>query len=408
MTKDLFRRRSSAACITMQAAFLVCALIFTTPASAYFFSKDLEAYGYSQVWFIPYESMPNMSGLTETDYLSGFSLAKVRGGVNAWFLDRKLGVFFQATFVKPVGILDASLIGKPIEQLGFQFGQFKIPSTFENLIDDRKLDFILRSKISTMLADYSLSRSPYADSKWYANNSYLRDLGVALKADAPIPYVPLKAFLMVGNGLGAGYTIAGDYQRGDFLTNGFGQFFYGARIELLPLDGNLIMGGVYNRNYHSKIVPNDGSKSTISISRESWEIDIQATVPKTGLSFAAIYGQGWLNDWEPQITVSKSNYSGWMAQAVWRIGDTVKNINKSVFLDDHGFDVMFRADQNRLHNYGSGTQSDIYYTVGFNYRFREYVKLQVEGIFKRVLGDRDLKTPDFDSDGALICVQGAI
>jgi len=169
-----------------KASFFVPALLFFVagPAFAYEVSDDLEVFGYFQGWVTGYEQMElyqdqiqQPSGDKAAAATTGFSLNRARVGLKALALDGFLGIHFQLKLESPVDILDLFLKIMPTDWLTIQFGQFKIPSVAENLVEDRDLDFILRTDISSALADYSLSRTTYASSLFYGNKSYLRDFG---------------------------------------------------------------------------------------------------------------------------------------------------------------------------------------------------------------------------------------
>jgi len=148
------------------------------PAAAWVFSDRLEVYGYAQTWLTILDQAESVSGVIQypsqhegETATTGFRLNRLRAGVNAWVLDGLLGGSLQLSLVGNFGLLDVVLKVRPLPWLEIRAGQFKVPSTFENLEDDRSQDFILRTDLSNALADFSLSRTNYASSLFYANRS---------------------------------------------------------------------------------------------------------------------------------------------------------------------------------------------------------------------------------------------
>jgi hypothetical protein len=258
-------------------------------AQAYKVNDDLTAYAYMQSWLTLYEQVEdargnrqNPSGDEAATASNGFSIYKARLGFNAKTRDNLFGGSFQVRLEKDAAILDAFGRFTPTDYVSIQVGQFKIPGPWENLVDDRDLDFAMRSKISTALADYSLTKTIYPSHEFAANNSYQRDTGIGIKGEADF-----------GNGLGANLYI-GNTNREYILTNK-NEYFYGARLDVLDMFGVLSAGGHINHNKHRNMLYNSG-RVVFDLDRLSYSWDARIKVPGTGLNPGFMFGDGQVKD----------------------------------------------------------------------------------------------------------------
>jgi len=391
---------------------LIAICISPAVAHAYFFNEDLEVYGYGQGWFTVEEGMGDLAGkynpVTGDEaarVASGFELARARVGFNGWFLERKLGFILQLRFESPVGVLDCAVMYQPVKEFLIEFGQFKFPSTFENLIEDRRLDFILRTDISTALANYGMATSPpftKSANPLLGLKSYLRDFGLGFKMKIENIPTPVRAFFMIGNGLGANLFVGGYSLKQYLLSNPVGQYFFGMRVEFEPWKKHLTIGGFFNYNDHENVALND-SGTVLDIRRRSWDVDVQLEIPNTGLNFAGLYGSGSVMDDASGTGKHDMDYFGWEAQVVWRLSPLIQRFTKAKFLDDHGFDVVFRSDNLSQRFYEGDYYRYYTFTYGANYRFKRYVKMQLEGINRIV--PNSLNEGNVNHDAIMLSVQ---
>lgn len=273
------------------------------------------------LWWTVYEESENGilqmgSEDSAAQAASGFNIKMGRLIFDLEDTERKIGGFTQIRFEERLAILDLYGYWKPIKYFNLYLGQMKVPSTYEVLSSDANLDFISRTQLSENLTDWSLSRSPYY-STFYGNRSDYRDVGGAIRGSIGPKSNPmlLRYFLMMSNGLGANLYIGGDESKEYIYSNDFGNYFYGARIDVSPIKW-LTVGGHYSRNYHENMLFND-QKTVFDLDRYSWSGDIRFDtkyVRATGM-----YGAGQINDDYFQAGLSNLDYSGWEAKLMGRI-----------------------------------------------------------------------------------------
>ena len=184
----------------------------------------------------------------------------------------------------PPGLLDA-FATTPVagSDLALSMGQFKIPSTYEVALSPGDLDFASRTLFSSVVADYSLSRSPsLASPRFYGVRSHDRDMGLGLKGRLGVG----RCALMVGNGLGANRFVGGREAKEAVVANDFGAYFYGLRVDLgreigeplAPFRGSSFQaGGHVNWNRHPDVLLDD-ERTVVDLDRRSWSVDARAAI----------------------------------------------------------------------------------------------------------------------------------
>jgi len=392
----------------------LCALLAGAAAgraAAYEIDEHLEVYGYSQAWLTVYEQMEEARGLFQhpsgdeaTDVASGFRLHRARAGLRARVLDGLLGLDFQLKLEQGVEILDLALRLQPLDELRLLLGQFKIPSTRENRDDDQRLDFLLRSELSVALADYALSRTTYVSSLFYGNRSLTRDFGLGLVGELELGGHPLRAFFMLGNGLGGNLFVGGSTNR-EFLVSNRGQFFYALRLDVGAVPGWLELGGHASYNRHDDVVFNSG-RVVLDLERLSWSADACLTLGPSGLRLVATYGQVF--NLEDAFGDGKTDQSleGWELRLVWRLNPLLVYLGLSdEVLAHHAFELAARYEEVSAEADESGmpsTRRNV--TVGVSYLFREYLVVRFNAILHRT--DEPF-LPDLDDDAYILGVQAS-
>jgi hypothetical protein len=393
-----------------RAAILGACLLWALPAHAYQVQDDLEVYGYFQAWLTAWEQGEVFRGLVQqpsgdraTGRTTGFSLNRARVGLDFRTPSDLIGVAFQLKLETPIEILDLFVRVKPIAGLTLQLGQFKIPSTAENLTDNRALDFILRSDISSALVDYSLSRTTYASSLFFGNNAYLRDFGVGLKLDLAPFGVPTRAFGMMSNGLGANLYIGGLTKKEFVLTNG-AQFFYGLRLEVEPVPEWVSVGAVASYNRHDNIVFNSG-RAVLDLNRRSAAADLTARLRGTGVQLGGLYGGGRILDDSDDNGRDDFRYRGWAAHALWELNPLAQLLFGShseshrVELGLRYEDYVTEADESGEPTHRRTT------TLGLAYTYEQVLKAQLNMMLHHT---RVPYLPDLRDDAVILSLQTAI
>jgi len=281
-------------------------LVFGACLAAQAQAADLQIQGNANFWWVLHEQVENGqrqagSGDLAAQEASGFGFRQGRIAFRFESSSGRLQTLMRIRLEERTDILDAwgGFQAKP--WFGAFIGQMKIPSTGEVLEPDELTNFIVRSTFARSVSDYSLSRTPYISSLM-ATRSYDRDLGVALKGAIPRDQAPaLRYFLMVSNGIGANNFIGGKENPEFMFTNNFGDFFYGARLELEPYSG-IILGGHYCFNRHNNSLLQD-KKTMVDLDRFSWSSDLQVHLPWATHAYG-FYGKGRLRDF-------------WTAESYW-------------------------------------------------------------------------------------------
>ena len=393
---------------------ILAAVLLTSmdvPASAYEVNDHLQVTGLAQMWITLYEQMEEAEGLHQhpsgdeaTNATSGFSLHRARIGAYTFWFDRHVEISAQMRLERNPGLLDVYAGVHPARWLSIYFGQFKIPSSYEAMVNARDLDFILRTNIARDLADYSLSRTTYRSSLFYGVNSYYRDMGLGLKGDIDTGFCALRYFLMVGNGLGANLFISGAARREYIVTNK-GQFFYGARLEIAEILDTVSVGGHFNYNKHDNIVFNSG-RVVYDLNRLSYSGDLEIDVSLIGLRAVGMYGAGLIDDDYDDDGRTDLLYFGWESRLLWTLNPLISVFADSAFWERHFFEIGARFDRSVGDWNETGaevTQNN--WTFAVSYLFEDLLKVQLE--YMRKLTD-DPSMPELDDDILFIQIQGAL
>ena len=358
-------------------------------AQGYEINEHLTVDGYFQSWAIVHEQMEEVNGLYQdisrhkaVDYATGFRLHRARLGANVSFFERLLGAGLQIQLERGFEIMDLYLTIQPLPWISFWVGQFKFPSTYENLQSSSQLDFVLRSQISAALSDYSLSRTTYASSLFAGNRSFLRDMGVGVKSEFSVLNVPVRLFFMIGNGLGANLFVGGRSAEEFVLTNGV-QFFYGIRLEMKPLPEYVTIGGHFNYNKHDDIVFKSG-RTVYDLYRMSYSSDLTINVWKTGVRLCGLYGAGSILEDFDKNGKDDFVYSGWEAKLIWEINPILSLLFPANSTENHTYRLSFRYDRLSTETDESGMPSHYHnWTFGVSYLFRHYLKVEFNAIWRK-------------------------
>ncbi len=381
------------------------------PVRAHKVTEDLEIYGYFQAWFTMYEQMEDTVGLFQditndpaADFTSGFRMARLRVGLNYTFLKGKLGVALLLKLEGDPGMLDVNARWMPFKWLTVQIGQMRVPSTGENLRPDRDLDFVMRTELSDALADFSLSRTNYPSSLMHGNRSYRRDFGLGVKARYEGRIFAARAFLMMGNGLGANLFISGDTARGFLITNK-AQFFWAGRVEIEPWRDHIVIGGHVSYNRHDNVVFESG-RSVLDINRLSGSGDMELRADRLGLRLGGLGGYGEINEDFNVDGRTDFRYWGGSGYLLWDLQPMLRWATRGRFSPQHRIVVGFRYER-YAHNWDEAPvwTYQTNYTVGVTYSYVRNVKVQFNAIFHRT--DKPFY-PDLDDDLFVLNVQFAL
>jgi len=388
---------------------LVCGR--AAPAQAAEVTEDLEVSGYFQAWFTLLEQMEDAQGLFQditndpaADFTSGFRLARLRVGLDYAFLRGKVGVSLLLKLEGDPGMLDANARWTPWKWLTVLVGQMRIPSTAENLRADRDLDFVLRTDLSDALADFALSRTNYPSSLMRGNRSYRRDFGLAVKGRYEGRHFAARAFLMMGNGLGANLFISGDTARGFLITNQ-AQFFWGARVEIEPWPKHLILGGHVSYNRHDNVVFNSG-RTVLDIDRLAGSGDAELRFDRLGLRLGGLGGYGEINEDFNADGRTDFRYWGGSGYLLWDLQPMMRRATKGRFGAHHHIVVGFRYER-YASNWDENAEWTFQttYTAGVTYRYHSHIKLQLNAVLRRT--DKPFR-PDLDDDLYVLNIQFAL
>lgn len=325
------------------------------------------------IWWTIYEQNENRirqmsSGDPATNSTSGFAIKQGRVIFGYDDPERKIGGEAEIRLEERVAILDLYGAWKPRTYFNIFIGQMKVPSTYEALSNDATLDFITRSSLSKNLTDWSLLRSPVMTSAFYGARSLYRDVGIALKgAFGPESNRKLlQYFFMVSNGLGSNLYIGGPEDREYIYSNEFGEYFYGARLDLSPLSW-LMIGGHYSWNNHENMLFND-RRTVYDLHRESWSADL--CIKALNMRLIGMYGEGIIDDDFFNSRLTTLEYSGWEAKALallWK-----KRLELGVRFDTY----RIETDES-----GNPTEQDNW-TFGLNIMPTPPIRIQINYMIK--------------------------
>jgi hypothetical protein len=381
------------------------------PAHAVEVTEDLEISGYFQAWFTLVEQMEDAQGLFQhitndpaADFTSGYRLARLRMKLDYTFLHDKVGISGLLKLEGDPGMLDVNARWMPWKWLTVQIGQMRIPSTAENLRSDRDLPFVLRTDLSDALADFALSRTNYPSSLMHGNRSYRRDFGLAVKGRYKGRHFAARAFLMMGNGLGANLFISGDTARGFLITNK-AQFFWGARVEIEPWPQHLVLGGHASYNRHDNVVFNSG-RAVLDIDRLSGSADLELRFKRLGLRLGGLGGYGEINEDFNVDGRTDFRYWGGSGYLLWNLQPMLRRATGGRFGIHHHIVLAFRYER-YASNWDENPEWTLQttYTAGVTYRYQNHVKLQLNAVLRRT--DRPFQ-PDLNDDLYVLSLQFAL
>lgn len=377
------------------------ALAAGAPARAAQVDERLEVYGYAQIWATIWEDMEDLKGEHQpvtgdeaSTSVSGFSLAKARVGVRVSEPSWDLSLHAQARLDHDFMLLDADAAWSPARWFSLHLGQFKVPGTFEALTDDRNLRFILRTELTTALADYGLAKADHTVSLLYGSASNLRDLGLAMKGEVGGPALAGRYFLMVGNGLGAGMYFGGSSRKEYFISNR-AQFYYGARLEVAVAE--VATAGLFGSvNRHDDMAFNSG-RSVYDLDRRVAGADLQVVVPGTGLRLDGLAGAGQIRDDFNADGNVDLKYSGWAASVGWDVFSSLRAL-RGWPPDGHALELCARHERIEKETDESGlTRRRDITTFGVNYVAPRHLKVQLDWILRRTEDPGAISTPGNDA-----------
>ena len=369
-------------------SLLAALALWPMPAGAMEVNDHLEVFGRAQIWLTIVEQMEDARGLFQhpsgdeaVDTVTGFRLKKARVGLEADFARDILHANLQFKLEGAPGILDLAIRITPLPWLTFLVGQFRIPSTAENLTATGHLPFVLRTDLSGTLADFSLSRTNDSSSLLAGNRSYRRDLGVGLKAGHEGDRFAIRSFVMVGNGLGANLFISGQTARGFLVTNR-PQFFYGARVEVEPIRHVVLLGGHFSRNKHDNVVFNSG-RTVFDLHRLSASGDLEIRVAEIGLRGGGQGGWGAVledDNGDERVDYRYFGGSGWVS---WNLMPLLRRASAGRWSADHHLSIGYRYERftTQVDEASIRTHQDNH-TWGLSWQYREWVKLQLEVVHR--------------------------
>jgi phosphate-selective porin O/P len=249
--------------------------------------------GYVQIWATLHEELENGlrqagSGQTAQQEVSGFSLRRVRISLQDTLGTARTSFRIEALLEKSARLTDCYLTHRLTDAVEVRLGQMKVPSTYEAMDPNRRIDFITRTSVSTSITDWSLSRTPYISS-FMGNRAYLRDLGAGVVFRGN----HLELFAMVGNGLGANLFVGGHQHREYVLTNGLGNWLYAARVDV-GLTDRLRVGGHALLNRHENMLLND-QRTVVDLHRRSGSVDSSVELP-CGMRLTGLFALGVVDD----------------------------------------------------------------------------------------------------------------
>jgi hypothetical protein len=298
-----------------------------------------------------------------------FSFESARGNIEA---------FIRLRLEERTDVIDFWGTYSVAPWLGVSIGQMKIPSTAEVLTEDHALDFITRTTFGRNVGDYALSRTPYISSVM-AVKSYDRDLGIAIRGRYPSEEsAVLGYFLMVGNGIGANKYIGGGESEEFLYTNRFGDFYYGARLELTPVRP-VTLSAHFSVNEHDDIALGDRGP-VYDLDRSVWTADICAELPWRQ-RLHGFYGRGGMDDFM-ESQAYRFDYDGW---GVWTIHPFF----------DGGVEVGLRYDVFTTEFQEDGNEaSQRNWTVGLNVRPESCLRLQLNYVHKETVNEYEADLAD--------------
>jgi hypothetical protein len=334
---------------------------------------DIKAESYLSFWWTIYEEMENEALQLGTEdeaaeVASGFSLNKARLSfyylIPEHHIQSKVKLRMEGSFA----VYDAYISYQPSDLFKLYMGQMKVPSTYEVLTSEHLLDFITRTTLSSNIVNYSLSKTPY-DSDLHDINCGNRDLGFGIKGswNAGQDHDVFRYFLMVANGMGVGMYIGGEEKKRFIISNEFGDYFYGIRLDLSPWEW-MTLGGHYDYNIHHDILLND-EETVYDLDRTSYSADLRLLLP-FNFRLTGLYGEGVVDDDWFQDGKKDYEFSGWEARLFK--GFLENKLEMGVRYDTYSFE----------YNESGDITHENHWTYGINYQPLEGLRLQMNYITK--------------------------
>jgi hypothetical protein len=331
--------------------------------------------GYVQMWATLYEELENgMRQLVTKDEArqsaSGFSMRRVRLSVRSDLWGERIAAQVGLKLEQNIALLDCYALVRFGDRLNVFLGQMKIPSTYEVGTASTELDFISRTTISRNITDWSLARYPSGFKAVIVTRtkSNLRDLGIALKGNLWKDTVGY--FAMIGNGLGANWYIGGKENEQFSDTNGFGELFYGLRLDVRPLQW-LTVGGHYSVNNHDNMRVQGEKGAVIDLRRKSMSADIAFTLPHRIRASGMVAGGVIDDDVFYEDGKQDYVYSGYEMKV---LGSIIEDLLEcGVRFDNYTFEINESGDRIK----------ENHWTFGITYRFKDVFKCQLNYVWKK-------------------------
>jgi hypothetical protein len=172
---------------------------------------------------------------------------------------------------------------------------------------------------------------------------------------------------MVGNGLGANLFIGGREHQEFVYTNGFGDLFYGVRVEVNPLHW-IALGGHYSLNRHENAWRGP-KKEVFDLHRRSASVDILLHLPHS-MRIRGLYAGGFIDDDFNRDGKTDYEYSGYEAKVM---GWIIRDILEAGLRFDR-YDALFDESTDHI------TQD--HWTIGVTYRVKDRVRVQLNYTWK--------------------------
>jgi hypothetical protein len=362
---------------------LAIAVFFLMPIDAYA-DDSLEVQGWLDFWWTVLEGNENgiLQAVTQdpaVDEASGFNMK--RGRLDFIFdkPESNIGGKFQLRLEEKVDILDFYIKLNIGDGASLYLGQMKVPSSYEAMMSSRDLDFISRSTLSSLITDWSLSRTSYFSS-FYGNQAYFRDAGIGLKGKLTddVGRDTFDYFFMVGNGLGHSLYIGGPESKEFLFSNKFGDYFYGLRLDWHPSEC-FTAGAHWSINNHDNVLFND-ENTVFDLKRHSYSLDARYDSPEMRLT--AMLGGGVIDDDYFHTGEKDLDYSGWELKAMVPFSD---NWEGGLRYDDYSY---------KAHGAPNTTHQDNW-TLGLNYSANPDFRIQINYLIKNT---DDNINPDLDDN----------
>jgi len=288
-------------------------------------SRFFQLQGYTQVRY---------QQLQESGKNSGFDIRRARldlkGSITPVF-----GYRLLADFAGSPRLIDAYTEIKLADYFTITAGQFKIPFSYENLVPDRELEIIDRSQVVEALV---------ARSKDILGNTNGRDIGIQAGGKfLKINGAPLAEYsVAVLNG--SGVNVADTANSSKDLA---------ARLVFTPLKG-LYFGGSYYNGWDKVSKPDVAGKSQV---RDRLGFEAGYAIARFSVRGEYIYGKD-----------GKTNRAGWY-------------LSTGYFVLPQKLQFLARYD---TYDPNTSTTNNIStnYTVGGNFLFNNWSKLQINYTFR--------------------------